>query len=645
MIDLRLYRYALLAVPVVAVIAMFSLRGVPSALTAGIPPDAFDPASATPLAKELASAGPYPTPGSAADETLAEQVKSRFAAIDDASVSEQSFDGSFGGHDVHLRNLIATLPGDSNRQIALIAPRDVARGSGATTSAAATAALLEIADSFSGTAHHKTLVFVSADGSSIGALGAKRFIGNYSDASLLDAAIVISQPALSDPPAPLVIPWSTGPQSTASQLAETADSTVSKELAKPAGDEGPFADLFRLALPAGLGDQGPLIEAGLPAVRLSADGELPVDPGRDTPDAFDNDTFARFGRAALSLMLTLDSSPGAVQHGPEGYIGLAGNLLPGWTIALLALALLVPAGLAAGAGLITAARSPLEGARGLVWTLLRVLPFVGALLVFLLTVVVGLMPSTDFPFDPRIESLGAGGTISVIGAVLVYCAIAFFLRPLRPPPVGAVGSAAPAALLVACLATVGIWLVNPYLALVVAVGLQAWVFAAARLAPGRLAAIGFVLLGLVPAVILFANLGGRFDAGIGVWKDLALMVADGQIGLSLTLLACVLAGAGVAIVAVAGPAHGRPAPEMRLEGEISVRRRARRPEPPEPAVEDHQPEEDAEPAAGEQADGEAVEPEPAQPEPERDPRLWSKPRGSSSPPPGSFSATPWPSVT
>ena len=640
MIDLRLYRYALLAVPVVAVIAMFSLQDVPRSLEAGIPPDAFDPASANPLAKELSTAAPYPAPGSAADEKLGEQVKARFAAIDGASVSEQRFDGSFKGEDVHLRNLIATLPGESNRQIALIAPRDVARGSGATTTAAATAALLQIAQSFSGAAHQKTLVFVSADGSSIGALGTKRFISDYSDKGSLDAAIVLSQPALSDPKPPLVIPWSTGPRSTASQLAETADSITSKEVATPAGDEGPLDDLFRLALPAGLGDQGPLIESDLPAVRLSADGELPVDPSADTPEAFDNDTFDRFGRAALSLMLTLDASPGAIEHGPKGYIGVTGNLLPGWTIALLALSLLIPAGLAAGSGLVTAARSPIEAVRGLVWTLLRAVPFIGALVVVLLTALVGLLPSPEFPFDPRVEALGLGGTISVALAVLAYCALAFFLRPLRPPPSRAVSTAAPAALLLACIGAFGVWLVNPYLALVVSVGLQAWVFAAARLVPGRLPATGFVLLGLVPAVVLVADLAGRFNAGLGVWHDLVLMLSDGQIGTSLALLGCLLAGTGVAMVALAGPARGRAAPEMRMEGEISVRRRAPRPEPPEP-----------EPDVGEgpEEDGPGTEPEgpvePAQPEPERDPRLWSKPRGSSCPPPGSFRATPWPSVT
>jgi hypothetical protein len=637
-IDLRLYRFALLIVPAAAVIAMFSLQGVPPSLTGGVPPDAFDPSSAAPLAKQLAESAAYPTPGSAADSAMAEQVKTQFSGIDGATVSEQRFEGSFHGHDVDLSNLIATLPGESNRQIALIAPRDVAQGSGALTSAASTAAMLEIANSFSGSSHHKTLVFVSTDGSSIGALGVKRFIRDYTDAGLLDAAIVLSQPAVQDPTAPLVIPWSTGPQSTASQLDDTANSTVSKEMATPAGDEGPLADLFRLALPAGLGEQGPLVEAGLPAVRLSSDGELPLDPSLDIADEFSADTFARYGRAALSLILALDSSPGAVEHGPSGYIGLAGNLLPGWTIALLALSLLLPVALAAGSGLASGARSPIEAARGFLWTALRAVPFLGALLVLLAAALVGLLPSPDFPFDPRIEALGVGGTISAVVAVLVYGAIAFFMRPLRPPPPAAVASAAPAALLVACLAALGVWAVNPYLGLLVALGLQAWLAAATRPAGGRPAAAGLILLGLLPFVALIANLAGRFDAGLGVWHDLVLMLADGQIGATGALLACVLAGSGVAIVALAGRGPARPTPDMALEGtgEISVRRQPSAPEdgPAPPAgPEPDEPEPEARP-----------EPE-AQPEPERDPRLWSKPLGWISPPPGRRSATPRPSVT
>jgi hypothetical protein len=147
--------------------------------------------------------------------------------------------------------------------------------------------------------------------------------------------------------------------------------------------------------------------------------------------------------------------------------------------------------------------------------------------------------------------------------------------------------------------------------------------------------VGLVLLGLVPPVALVANLAGRFDAGFGVWHDLLLMLADGQIGASLALLGCVLAGAGVAIVALGGrPA--RPSPEVQIDGEISVRRQA---PPAEPGPADEEP-----PEADEGSEPEAP-PERAQPEPERDPRLWSKPRGWISPPPGSRRLTPSPSVT
>src|SRR3954451_30062 len=634
MIDLRLYRYALLAVPLAAVIAMFSLQSVPPALSGGVPPDAFDPATAAPLAKELASSAAYPTPGSAADEAMATRVKQEFSGIEGVTVSEQRFGGTFHGNDVDLRNLIATLPGESNRQVALIAPRDVARGSGAVTTAAATAAMLQIAQSFSGSSHHKTLVFVSTDGSSIGALGAKRFVRDHTNAGLLDAAIVLSQPAVRQPTPPLVIPWSTGPQSTASQLNDTANAIVSKEAATPAGDEGPLSDLFRLALPAGLGEQGPLVDAGPPAVRLSSDGELPLEPGEGTPENFDTDTFARFGRASLALILALDATPDGVQHGPNGYIGVAGNLLPGWTIALLALSLLLPVALGAGAGLVAGARSPIEAVHGFLWAGLRTLPFIGSLLVLLAAAVVGLLPGPDYPFDPRGEALGLGGTISVVVAILAYCAIAFFLRPLRPPPPRAARSAPPAAVLLACAAALGVWIVTPYLGLLVAIGLQAWLFAATRPA-GWPAMAGLVLVGLLPLVVLIADLAGRFDAGFGVWHDLLLMLADGQIGASLAFLGCVLAGAGVAIVALGGrPA--RPSPELSVEGEVSVRRQT-------PPLEEELETREDEVPGGEGA-GPAEPQEPAQPEPERDPRLWSKPRGWISPPPGSFRATPRPPV-
>jgi hypothetical protein len=616
---------------------MFSLLEVPAPLEQGLPPDAFDGEAVASLADDLASSAANPRPGSEADEQLGELVKARFAAIDGLALSEQRFQGSFGGDEVELRNVIGVLPGQSDRQIALIGCRDVAEGSGATTSIASTAALLEIANAFSGSTHSRTLVFVSTDGCSIGALGARRFVRDYTSADLLDGAIVISQPASPEPEPPLVIPWSTGPQSTASQLAETTKRTITEETGTPAGDESPLDDLFRLALPAAIGEQGPLIEGGLDAVRVSSSGELPPAPAADEPANLSPETLDRFGRASLSLMLTLDAAPGELDHGPAAYIGLAGNLLPGWTLGLLALALLLPVAATAAVGLSASARSPAEAARGLIWVGVRMLPFLVALLVTDGLILVGLLPDPGFPFDPATESLGVVGSLCVLAVVAAFSAAAWFLRPLRPPAPGAAATARPAALLVAALAGLGIWLHNPYLGLLVGVGLQAWVPAAARAERGRWAPTAWILIGLIPAVGAIIDLAGRFGVGLRVLEDLVLMFSGDQIGDLLALLVCLIAGAALAIIATAGRGPAPPSPEMRIEARREDEAPGAAAEEPERAEgEDAQPELD---------EPESDEPEPEPAEPERDPRLWSKPAGSSSPPPGRRRLTPSPSVT
>jgi Peptidase family M28 len=641
MIDLRLWRAALLPIPVVVLVGMFSLQEVPGPLAQGLPPDAFDGEAASAQADDLALSAADPRPGSEADEQLGELVRARFSAIAGMTVSEQRFEGSFEEDEVELRNLIGVLPGESDRQIALIACRDTADGSGATTSIASTATLLEIANALSGSTHSKTLVFVSTDGCGAGALGARRFVRDYTGADLIDAAIVLSQPASQDPRPPLLIPWSTGPESTASQLAETAKRTVSEETGAPPGDEGPLDDLFRLAIPAAIGEQGPLIEGGLDAVRVSSSGELPPPAADDVPDDLSPDTLDRFGRASLSLLLTLDAASGGIEQGPSAYIGLAGNLLPGWTLSLLALALLLPVTAVAALGLSGSARSPAEAVRGLVWATVRVLPFLAALLLFELLIVIGLVPSPGFPFDPATESLGVVGSLCLLLTVAALGAAIFFLRPLRPPGRRAAATARPAALLIAALAGLGIWAQNPYLGLLVGIGLQAWVPAAGRAEPGRIAPALWILLGLLPALVAVIDLAGRLGEGLGVFEDLLLMFSGDQLGDSLALLVCLMAGAALAIIAAAGRGPAPASPEMTIEAgpgekEPIVYR------PPKPAVPERA-EPEREGAQGAPAEEEPDQPE-AEPEPERDPRLWSKPLGSSSPPPGRRRVVPRPSV-
>ena len=133
---------------------------------------------------------------------MAQFVQDRFEAVPSAEVAEQTFDASFDGEDVGLRELILTLPGNSERQVALIGRRDVADGSGRRPASPRPRSCSRSRPGFSGTTHEKSLVFVSTDGGSIGALGARRFLSDYSERSLLDAAIVISQPARPSPRRP-----------------------------------------------------------------------------------------------------------------------------------------------------------------------------------------------------------------------------------------------------------------------------------------------------------------------------------------------------------------------------------------------------------------------------------------------------------
>jgi hypothetical protein len=217
MINLRLYRGSLLFVPLAIVIAMFSLQSVPDGRVATIAPDSFDGARAAALARNLAELAPSPEPGGDSDETLARLVTERFGEIAGVQVSEQTFEAD----GKELRNVIAVLPGESERQIVLMAGRDASRGPGG-SAAASTAALLEIASGFGGSTHSKTLVFVSSDGTWIGAEGARQFISGYSDIDRVEEVVVLSQPAAITPRQPLLVPWSSGPQSTSIELATSS---------------------------------------------------------------------------------------------------------------------------------------------------------------------------------------------------------------------------------------------------------------------------------------------------------------------------------------------------------------------------------------------------------------------------------------
>jgi hypothetical protein len=386
----------------------------------------------------------------------------------------------------------------------------------------------------------------------------------------------------------------------------------------------------------------------------------------DTVEEVNTESVARFGRAALGLIIALDPAPSPTEHGPGAYIGLAGSLLPGWTISLLALSLLLPVLAVAGIGIARAASTPLAAARAVGWAALRAIPFGVAAAVLYALAVIGVLPGPDFPFDPAREDLGLGGAIAIGVAVVVFGGVAFLTRPLLAPPTDLARLAPAASLGLAAIAALALWAVNPYLGVLVALGLQALVPAAAGVGGRRLAAAGFVLIACLPVLLALADLAGRFDSGPGVIWDLVFMFSGEQLSDQLIPLTCLLAGAALAVIASQGEAlppgtaqpslsalveRGRKLEERRTEGRARVSRRGRkarardeerrrrRERAHEELAEPPPVDEEAEPPpenAGE---------EDAQAEPARDPRIWSKPDASIFRPWESITVAPEPSIT
>jgi hypothetical protein len=314
-----------------------------------------------------------------------------------------------------------------------------------------------------------------------------------------------------------------------------------------------------LAVPSGLGDQAPLIAEGFDAVAISSGGERPLDSSDDQLDDLSGSTIDAFGRSVQSAVGALDFATSEPVHGPRTYVRLGSNLVPGWALSTLALALLLPAAAAAVDVCARALRRGLEAAPALVWALACSLPFVGAVAVLYGLALVGLVPRPPFPFDPGVVGLGARGAITFAAMLIVAVASAFVLHRRN-----ITAAAAPTAALAACgaigvAACLAIWLANPYLALFLAPTAHVWLLAGRSGRGVRIGTVAGAVLALLPVAAAFAAVAAALDLGPGAPWTFTIMVADGQIGLLPVIGGCLLAGAlaGAAILA------GRPVAESR----------------------------------------------------------------------------------
>jgi hypothetical protein len=580
-IDFRIYRAGFLPALIAVVILLFALQVPPPPLAPVTAPVEFDQVSATKIARQIVDEAPVRTPGSAGDEAIAELVERQFRGVRDAQVAEQRFTGSFNDEDVDLRNLILTLPGASPRSVVIMAARDSASGPGGASSAAATATLLELVRELEDTRHTKTLIFVSTDGGTDGALGAREFAAHFPQRDAIDGVIVLWQPGSANPRPPFLLDTSDGPRSASSGLVRTAERALAgQDLARPPG-EGIFAELARLALPSGLGEAAVLIGSGIDAVALSSAGELPLPASEDQPEDLSASTLGDFGRAALSLAVTLDAAPAPPDHGPDAYVTLSGSLLPGWALSLLALTLLLPAAIAAFDGLARALRRQERIGWGLWWSTSRGLPLIIALLVLYLLAISGIVARPRFPFDPNQFGVGAGQVVVMALLGLVILSGYYVVRGWRVPAGLETGAAAASLGLISVVAVLLAWLANPFAALLLVPAAHVWLLDATGRRALWPAVLGVAALSLVPLGAAVGDLVGRLELSSSSPWHVLLMVGDGQIGFGTMLAVCLVAGCLVGVVALAGRG---PSPVHRPEVPTSGLRPNQAEAPPAPTA-------------------------------------------------------------
>ncbi len=540
MLDLRIYRAAFVPVLVAVVVLMFSLDPAPTQLQGPVSTPAFEASAAARLARTITQLAPDRTPGSQGDEASAKFVRERFAAVQGGELAQQPFDTSVDGADVRTSNVVLTIPGASEQTLLVVAPRDTIAGDGATTSASATGALLTLAEALGNSRHHARSCsprprgrptvrrgFASSSARSTHPAGSPRQSSSTTRASP-SAGSRSSSPATPAPrPCPPV-------------LLETADAIATTQFGEKAAPSGAWAALSRLAFPVGVGPGTALADEGVDGVTVSPAGELPPDPAAADGAGISTDNLFATGTTALNLLLTLDETDRSITGGPQNYVRLGSNVIPGWTFELLAITLLLPSLLAAIDVWVRDRRRNRRAARRSVpWTLERILIPLAALIVVYLLGLFGLIPDPGFPYDPGSLSPGAKAPVAFGLLALTVVGVAVLVRPMRTPLDAEPQTLGAAAGILACVSILGIWLINPYLALLATPAAHVWIPTARPQGPPRapLIALG-ALLSLILVAAAFGKVASILGLGAAAPWQLLVLIVDGHVNPLMALAWC-----------------------------------------------------------------------------------------------------------
>jgi hypothetical protein len=585
LIEPRIYRAAFVPALLALVLVMFSLESRPRPLPQGLAADVlFDGGQAASEARRIAADHPDRAPGSPGDLAAARDVRQ---ALADSGFAVESRRFEHGGRE--LVNVVGRRAGRSRRQVVVVAARDAAAAPDAAVSAADTAALVELARVFAGRPSRKTLVLASVDGATLGEVGIERLLDDLDGPDLVDGVLVVSGLGADPGKPPAIVPWGTGTRLAGIGLQRTVADSLRAELEPPAAGASAVGQVARLAFPLGIGGQGPLLADGYDAVRIAGAGELSDAPASAPVD---EDRLGALGRAALRTVTALDQGP-RPERGPDSYVAIAGQVLPGWVLAVLAGTLILPALAASVDAFARARRRRAPVGPWLLWIVAGVAPFLAGLGVAELLALAGATPDPPpAPVAPGLHPLDVAA-VAVLGAVAAAVALAWIaLRRFVAPDGQSLGRAAarpgprsdgraldgaarateaePAAgagvavALALSAGALGLWALDPFAALVAAPALHLWILATlVDPPPARRTRIVLVAAGLLLPLLLALHqlvvLG--LDPLGGAWY-LLLLVLGGQVGLAEVAVGALFATAFALTVAIVR--HGSGAADAPL---------------------------------------------------------------------------------
>jgi len=338
----RLYRGAWLVVVLPLLLLAFSVAQ-PAALAPPSLPPAFDSATASSIASDLATHFPARAPGTAGASGATAWFRQQLEPYG-FDVKSQRFAASVHGRRTTLVNLVAEKPGRSPDTIVVMAHRDdTGRGPGLDDNASGTAALIELARSYAPseqTPHPAlpfSLVFLSTEGASQGALGAAHFAaapltpGNVIAVINLDAVGGRGEPRLEF--------GGDTARSPAPGLLETLRASLVHETGRQPAHEGGLQQLIDLGFPFSAYEQAPFVSRGLPAVTVTTAAARP--PGARSSRPLDT---KRLGEVGLAVQDTVDAMEQGVSlaRGPSSYVFLDSRVVRGWAIELVLAFMLLP---------------------------------------------------------------------------------------------------------------------------------------------------------------------------------------------------------------------------------------------------------------------------------------------------------------